>query len=128
MAPGRAKRNGALARLSSELDPIGVTTEKADEFVQLFLHALGNKDIAIKLMAAMGVSQQLAAGGTFVAFGASQQGRPYRDPVEEGRRHRAPAGRAGAVLAPKLGAPLRVDRRSRRRRDEGVLVTLNNVM
>ena len=46
--------------LSSELDPIGVTSEKADEFVQLFLHALGNKDIAIKLRAAMGVSRQLA--------------------------------------------------------------------
>ena len=67
MASGRAKRNGATpasppapARLISELDPIGVTTEKADEFVQLFLHALGNKDIAIKLRAAMGVSQQLA--------------------------------------------------------------------
>ena len=60
MAPGRAKKNGA--RLSTELDPIaiGVTTEKADEFVQLFLHALGNKDIAVKLTAAMGVSQQLA--------------------------------------------------------------------
>ena len=54
-----------------------------------------------------------------VAFGASQQGRPYRDSAEEGRRHRAPAGRAGAVLAPKLGAPLRVDRGSRQRRGEG---------
>ena len=60
MAPGRAKKNSA--RLSTELDPIaiGVTTEKADEFVQLFLHAFGNKDIAIKLTAAMGVSHQLA--------------------------------------------------------------------
>ena len=60
MAPGRAKKNGA--RLTTELDSIaiGVTTEKADEFVQLFLHALGNKDIAVKLRAAMGVSQQLA--------------------------------------------------------------------
>ena len=60
MASGRAKKNGA--RLSTELDSIaiGVTTEKADEFVQLFLHALGNKDIAVKLRAAMGVSQQLA--------------------------------------------------------------------
>ena len=48
MAPGRAKKNGA--RLSTELDTIaiGVTTEKADEFVQLFLHTLGNKDIAVK--------------------------------------------------------------------------------
>ena len=60
MRPGRAKKNGA--RLSTELDSIaiGVTTEKADEFVQLFLHALGNKNIAVKLRAAMGVSQQLA--------------------------------------------------------------------
>ena len=59
----RAKKNeqkNGAARVSTEADPIGVTTEKADEFVQLFLHALGNKDIAIKLRAAMGVSQQLA--------------------------------------------------------------------
>ena len=60
MAPGRAKMNGA--RLSTELDSIaiGVTTEKTDEFIQLFLHAIGNKDIAVKLRAAMGVSQQLS--------------------------------------------------------------------
>ena len=64
MAPGRAKRDGATPylppdRLSTELDPIGGTTEKADEFVHLFLHAISNKDIAIKLRAAMRVSQQL---------------------------------------------------------------------
>ena len=59
----RAKKNeqkNGAARVSTEADPIGVTTEKADEFVQLFFHAIGNKDIAIKLRAAMGVSQQLA--------------------------------------------------------------------
>ena len=59
----RAKKNeqkNGAARVSTDADPIGVTTEKAEEFVQLFLHALGNKDIAIKLRAAMGVSQQLA--------------------------------------------------------------------
>ena len=63
MGTRRAKKNeqkNGAARVSTEADPIGVTTEKADEFVQLFLHALGNKDIAIKLRAAIGVSQQLA--------------------------------------------------------------------
>ena len=71
MAPGRTKRNGV--RLSTELGPIGVTTEKADELVQLYLHALGNKDINIKLKTAMGsvpTARWVAAESSCVTYSA----------------------------------------------------------
>ena len=56
---GRTKRDGSSSAVESS-DAVGISAEKADEFAQLFLHALNNKDIAVKLREAMGVSKMLA--------------------------------------------------------------------